>query len=366
MLPKTLKYGLFDRMSTKTMRYIESVPYKQATGLVRQIYAQIHEDFFVNGSLTSHSRVPELLAGVWTGGRETILVSDRLDKTTKFAMTATLSRLNNCPYCGDMLVSLVHGSGEHEAAAQIFSEAEQQIADPKLRERLAWVAAIATNGPDQPAPFTPEELPEAVGSLLAMSHINRFSHVAMDGSPVTATLGLQRIKAAGLKVFGSELKDTSQLEVEPGRSLSLLPGAPLPDDLSWALPNPRIAAALARWAAAIDRQTTLAVSSAARAVVEDSLQQWFGDRMPLSRNWVEQEIAGLRGKDRDIARFSLVAAKAPYQVDDTLVAGVMGPEGGQERLIRVLAWAAFSAARRVAALTAAAAIRSYGAVEVAA
>jgi hypothetical protein len=366
MLPKSLRHGLFDRMSIKTMRYIESVPNKTATGLVRRVYDQIGDDFFVNGSLTSHSRVPELLAGVWTGGRETILVPDRLDKTTKFAMTATLSRFNDCPYCGDMLVSLVHGSGEHEAAGRIFSEIEDQIADRKLRERLAWVAAVATSGLDRPAPFTSEELPEAVGSLLAMSHINRFSHVVMDGSPVTAPLGLQRVKSAGLRAFGSELRDTSMLEVEPGRSLTLLPEAPLPDDLAWALPNPRIAAALARWAAAIDRQTTLAVSDAARAVVEDELRRWDGDRMPLSRNWVEREIAGLPDKDRDIARFALVAAKASYQVDDALVAGVMGPEGDQERLIRVLAWAAFSAARRIAELTVEGATRSSSAVEVAA
>ena len=349
MLPKTLRHGLFDRMSIKTMRYIESVPNKQATGLVRRVYDQIQEDFFVNGSLTSHSRVPELLAGVWTGGRETILVSDRLDKTTKFAMTATLSRFNDCPYCGDMLVSLVHGSGEHEAAEQIFSEIEDQVADPKLRERLAWVAAIASSGPARPVPFTPEELPEAVGSLLAMSHINRFSHVAMNGSPVTAPLGLQRVKAAGLRVFGSELKDTSQLEIEPGRSLSLLPGAPLPDDLAWALPNPRIATALARWAAAIDRHTMLAVSSAARAVVEENLAQWDGDRMPLSRNWVEQEVDRIEGNERAIARLALVVAKASYQTDDDLVAEVLQYNPEQEQFLRILAWSTFTAARYVAA-----------------
>ncbi len=71
----------------------------------------IAEDFFINGSLTSHSRVPELLAGVWMGGRETILVTDRLGRTTKEAMTAVLSQTNECPYCGDMLVSLVYGAG---------------------------------------------------------------------------------------------------------------------------------------------------------------------------------------------------------------------------------------------------------------
>ncbi len=363
MLPQKLRFELFDRMSIKTMRYIQSVPNNSATGLVRRVYDQIAEDFFINGSLTSHSRVPELLAGVWTGGRETILVSDQLDRTTKFAMTATLSRFNDCPYCGDMLVSLVHSSGEHEAADRIFSEIETQIADPTLRERLAWVGTAATSGPVRAVPFSTQALPEAIGSLLAMSHINRFSHVVMDGSPVTAPLGLKRVKAAGLRIFGSELQDTSSCHVEPGRSLDLLPDAPLPDDLAWALPNPRIAAALARWAAAIDRQTSLAVSDTARALVESNLRHWDGGRMPLSRHWVEKEISGLQGIDRDLARFALVAAKASHQVDDTLVASVLGDKHDQERLIRVLAWAAFSAARRIAELVAGAAARSDGRLE---
>ena len=53
--------------------------------------------------------------------------------------------------------------------------------------------------------FTPEEFPEAIGSLLALSHINQFSHVVMDGSPVTAPFGLNGIKAAALRMFGSEV-----------------------------------------------------------------------------------------------------------------------------------------------------------------
>ena len=366
MLPKKLRFELFDRMSVKTMRYIQPVPNKTATGLVRQVYDQIAEDFFINGSLTSHSRVPELLAGVWTGGRETILVSDQLDRTTKLAMTATLSRLNDCPYCGDMLVSLVHGSGEHEAADRIFSEIETQVPDPTLRERLAWVGTAAISGPVRPVPFTTEALPEAIGSLLAMSHINRFSHVVMDGSPVTAALGLQRVKAMGLRMFGSELQDTSSRHIEPGRSLDLLPDAPLPDDLAWALPNPRIATALARWAAAVDCEASLAANDAVRALVESNLRHWDGGHMPLGRNWVEQEISGLQGIDRDVARFALVAAKASYQVDDTLVASVLGEKQDQERLIRVLAWAAFSASRRIAELMAHAATGSAGGLEAAA
>ena len=74
MLPAKLRFELIERMSVKTMRYVSAVPRAKADGLVARIYDMIAEDFFINGSLTGHSKVPSLLAGVWTGGRESILV----------------------------------------------------------------------------------------------------------------------------------------------------------------------------------------------------------------------------------------------------------------------------------------------------
>jgi AhpD family alkylhydroperoxidase len=350
MLLRKLRFELIERLSVKTMRYVSAVPRAKADGLVARIYDMIAEDFFINGSLTSHSKVPPLLAGVWTGGRESILVADRLDRTTKEAMMAVLSRVNDCPYCGDMLVSLVHGGGKHEAASQIFSRSVEEVADPTLRERLEWVKAVATPGSQLPAhtPFTAEQLPEVIGSLLAMSHINRFSHVVMGGSPVNAPLGFQGIKSAALRMFGSVLKTTTERPIQPGRALDLLPPAPLPDDMYWAEPNPRIAAALSRWAGVVERESAGVVQSHIRNLVYDNLLCWEGEPMPISRSWVDKEVESLTGRDRAIARCALVLAKAPYQVDETLVGEILREDGDETRFIRVLAWASFSAARRIA------------------
>jgi hypothetical protein len=63
MLPKKLRFNLFERMSVKTMRYVSAVPSREAEGLVARIYDMIAEDFFVNGSLTSHSKVPWPVCG---------------------------------------------------------------------------------------------------------------------------------------------------------------------------------------------------------------------------------------------------------------------------------------------------------------
>jgi hypothetical protein len=350
MLPKRIRFRLFETLSLKTMRYVQAVSRPKATGLVARVYDMIEEDFFINGSLISRSKVPELMAGIWTAGRESILVDDHLDRTTKEAMNAVLSQVNDCPYCGDMLISLVHASGRHEAASCIFAENEAHITNTKLRKRLSWVKSVATPGAkmEMPVPFAPEEVPEAIAALMAMSDINRFSHVVMDGSPVSAPLGLQRVKAAALRLFGGQLRATHVKSLTPGRALPLLPPAPLPTDMQWATPNPRIADALARWAAVVEREASCVVSPQVRELVFQNLHHWDDELMPLSRSWVDPEVRILTGQDRAIARLALVLAKAPYQVDGTLVEDVFSEDRCEERFIRILAWASFSAAHRFA------------------
>ena len=144
------------------------------------------------------------------------------------------------------------------------------------------------------------------------------------------------------------MKPTHVKPLTPGRALALLPPAPLPADLEWASSNSRIADALARWAAIVEREASRVVSLEVQDLVGRNLRQWDGRVMPLSRSWVESEVTDVTGEDRAIARLALVLAKAPYQVDDALVEEVLRQDQREERFIRILAWASFSAARNFA------------------
>ncbi len=348
MLPQNFRFWLFDRMSTKTMRYVTALAKNEADGLAKRVYDMIQEDFFINGSLTSRSKVPEIMAGIWTAGRESMLVEDKVDRTTKDAICAVLSQLNDCPYCEDMLVSLVHAGGEHEAAADIFVQGDLADTDPLLRRRLEWVRAIAdpSNRVVPATPFSAEQLPEVLGTLMAMSDINRFSHVVMSDSPVNAPFGLQAVKAKALRVFGSELEVTRQTPLEPGRALDLLPPATLPNDMVWARANPRVADALARWAAAVENESASVISQNTKDIVEASLNAWQGEQVPISRSWVKSEVEPLDGHDRHIAELAIVLAKAPYQVDEGMAEAVLHACRDEEQFICILAWASFAGARR--------------------
>jgi AhpD family alkylhydroperoxidase len=354
MLPAKLRYWLFDTLSVKTMRYVTAVPTRKAKGLTKAVYDMIRDDFFKNGSLTSRSRVPELMAAIWTLGRESMLVADKVDRTTKDAISAVLSQINDCPYCEDMLISLVHAGGEHEAANDLFVGDGFDGADELLRKRLEWVRAIASDCEAEAAgtPFTEEQLPEVIGTLMGMSDINRFSHVVMDDSPVQAPLGLDAVKAWTLRVFGRELEVTRRVPLVPGRSLGLLPQAELPKDMLWAQSNPRVAGAVARWAAAVEKEGARVISPEVRKLVADNLRAWRGEQMPLNSSWIDAAVENVRGDDRAIARLAIVIARASYRVTDKMVAEVMGDEGDEERLIRILAWSSFTAARNFARIVA--------------
>ncbi len=358
MLPAKLRYWLFDTLSVQTMRYVNAVPTREAKGLTKAVYEMIREDFFKNGSLTSRSKVPELMAAIWTGGRESMLVADKVDRTTKDAISALLSRINDCPYCEDMLISLVHAAGDHDAANDLFVGDDFDASDDLLRRRLEWVRAIANPGTPNCAdeipatPFTAEQLPEVIGTLMGMSDINRFSHVVMDDSPVPAPFGLRTVKAWALRMFGRELEVTRRVPLVPGRALGLLPPAELPDDLQWAEPNPRVADAIARWTAAVEREGAKVIPVRVREVVNANLAGWRGEQMPLDGSWIDAAIEGLTGEERAIARLAIVIARASYRVTDRMVTDVMGEARDEQRLIRILAWSSFTAARHFARLVA--------------
>lgn len=349
LLPSKLRYRFFDRVSLKTMRYVDAVPLKKAEGRLKAMYEQINRDFFINGSLTSRSTVENIFAATWVLGRETILVDDHVDRTTKEALAAILSDINDCPYCGDMLVSLVHAGQRSDDAMKILENQTDSISDPVLREQIAWLKAVASaENMSHTPPFTKLQLPEVIGAVMAMSDVNRFSHIVMSGSPVTTPYGSKSLKRGALKVFGNELKQSHATPLSKGDSLQFLPEAELPADMAWALPNERVASAIARWAHTTEQEACLVLSEPLRQAIHQNLANWDGKQMPLSRSWVNTETAVFTGEDKEVASFILLMAKASYQIDTAMHERLLEIAGNQQDFIRILAWGSYVSARYLA------------------
>ncbi len=55
-------------------KFFHPVNVEKAEGLLKTVLQQSQRDFFINGTITSHAAVPELMAGMWVAGREIALV----------------------------------------------------------------------------------------------------------------------------------------------------------------------------------------------------------------------------------------------------------------------------------------------------
>ncbi|HXO43370.1 MAG TPA: alkylhydroperoxidase, partial [Thermoanaerobaculia bacterium] len=68
---------------------------------------------------------------------------------------------------------------------------------------------------------------------------------------------------------------------------------------------------------------------------------------PLGGGWVEEAVAGVPRDGRPAARLALLAALAPHRVGPAEVAAFRAAWPGDRALVAVVAWASFTAARRI-------------------
>ncbi len=346
MLPTKLKNSVFDKISGVTMRkFFHPSSLTGAQGLIKEVMLQSQRDFFINGTITSHAACPPLMAGMWMGGREIALTNHHLPAWLKKAMGAALSEVNKCPYCEDFLLSLTHGANKNNVANSLRKNKMESIDDEATLRRLQWTKASITRNAaelDDP-PFSPEELPEALGTLIVFNYTNKISDFTLNGSPVPVSL-----RSGALKFFGMELQESSALDLEHGASLSLLPEATLPEEFHWVASNALIAESLSRWNHVVEEEIHHVLSSEAQQLIRDNLSTWQGGQAPLSRRWVEEEIKDLQGAEHDKARLVLLIAKASYQIDDGIIGQVTRHGVSEADLVRLGAFGAFMGAKTIA------------------
>lgn len=329
------------------VKYIQPVAAGSAVGIVARVYAQIKRDF---GALvepfTLHSPSPKLLAGAWMAARESQLAGN-VRRDIKEAVAATVSKINRCPYCVDAHTIMLNATGEHKVARAISNGNYDQILDSKVRSIAKW--ASITRSPRSKTllspPFSREDAPEIIGTAMFYHYINRMVSVLLSETPLPSNR--RWLKNALKRLAGLFFSRAVRRSIPPGDSLKFLPEADLPANLGWAKRTPTIAGAFARFAAVVDEAGRYALSAEVRTCVKEHVQAWNGEDPGLSRRWVEQKIKGFDDASKAAGRLTLLTALAPYQVDDGVVLAFRAHFPEDEKLLGGLAWASFTAARRI-------------------
>jgi alkylhydroperoxidase family enzyme len=316
------------RRSLRDTRHVQVVPRRRASGVVAEVYRQVERDFsMLAPPVALHSAAPETLAAAWMILRETLLAQGVADRASKEAVATGVSEANTCPYCVD-----VHGM------------TLDAIPDVDRSSRDALVTWAGGSDVDSP-PFDPKEAPELIGVAVAFHYYNRMVNVFLRDSPFPSHVP-ESAKPKARQVLGGVLRPSVN-GPEAGTSVGLLPAAPAPEDLCWALPNATVADAFSRAYATIEAAGERSVPASVRALVHTRLSTWDGAAPGISRSWLTEAVADLPAADQAAGRLALAVVHASYQVDDDLVAAFRATAPGDDTLIELTAWASMAAARRI-------------------
>jgi AhpD family alkylhydroperoxidase len=346
-------WARIERTMAKQIRHVRPIARAAADATTQRIATQIERDLgaFVP-PFALHAAAPTVLAACWMMLRES-LVPGHADRRSKEAVAAAVSRLNACTYCVDAHTAALHALGEATTADALAGAAPPREADGTLAPWVAWAAATRSPGAHalRHPPFPPAAAPEIVGIAFCFHYINRMVAIFLAPSPLP--FEHPRLKALARHVIAPILTRLLHRPLAPGESLAWLPDAALAPDFAWAAANPTIAAAFARAAAAFDLAGSAVLPAEVRTLVHDRLQAWQGEETGLGRRWLEDAVVTLDDEHRPVARLALLAAFAPFQVDDAILADLHRtrpdtPGSGDAALIAATAWASFTAARRIA------------------
>lgn len=333
----------------RQVKYVAPVPAEAATGLVAQVYAQVAEEMrLVVPPALLHSPVPEVLAGYWALMREPLLPSRRLDRGTKEAVAAAVSVATICPYCVDMHSVSMYDVSTEQYAEAVAGDRIDEIADPRLRAVTGWARTAHQLDDGEPLPdfLSAVDRAELIGVVVAFHYLTRMVNVFLSSFLLPPGLGprsRRRFKQGISRVLRPTLRDDRR----PGRSLELLPAAPLPADAGWATADQVVAAAVARAYRTFEAAGARSLSPRVRQLVLRRLADWRGEETGLSTAWCERTIAHLPEPERAAARLALLTALASYQVDEEVVEEFRRYRPDDASLVEAAAWASFAAARLI-------------------
>ena len=331
----------------KTIKYVRPIRYDSADGLAAQVYDQLQTDFIPAPLVALHSPVPQVMAGVWSILRETLMAGN-VNRSYKEAVAATVSKANECPFCVDAHTVMLRATADHDVANAILEDDHERIQDPQMHALVQWGWANQTLNPNivLPLPFSERELPEIVGTATAFHYVNRMANIYLGDALLPFSVP-SMLKTFTYRLYAATEGKRVVRRLQAGKSLKFLPQAELPDDLSWAAKNPSVASAFAGFARVLEEAGRQILSEPVRFLLRERVQMWKGESMGISRHWVEKALAELVPEHHAAARLTLLTAFASYQVDSGIIDSVRQQYPDDAQLIAATAWASFTAARRV-------------------
>lgn len=344
-MPAGLVRPVLGALGLTQIRHIAAIRRSRASGLVATVYRQMESDFGVLAPpVALHAPAPEALAAAWMLLRETLVVTGVAPQASKEAVAMAVSMANACPYCATIHNSTLGALATVGVNGVAPGFPRGAVSEADLEDMVSW--AMPADGPPRAvkAPFPAAQGPELAGVAVLLHYFNRVVNVFLRDIPLPPGVPAFALPPV-LRILGWAMLTARRRLHPPGRSLDLLPAAPLPDDLSWAAGNVTMAEAFGRACAAIDEAGRRSVPEPVRDLVLLNLAGWRGGPRGISRAWAEELVSGLPSGQQPAGRLALLVAFASYQVDTEVLAGCRAAGADDRTLIEIASWSAMAAAR---------------------
>jgi AhpD family alkylhydroperoxidase len=326
------------------LQYLVPVKPSKASGLVAKVYSQIKQDFGrIVEPFTLHSPIPSILAGAWMAARESELVG-HAPRNVKEAIAASISKLNQCPYCVDAHTIMLRASGEKRTAKLMAQEQYDEIKPDQTKEIVKW--ALSTLSPKSKLinkpPFTKELAPELIGTAVFYHYINPLVTIFLGNSPLPLPFFKSQLKPIASRLFKKAVNSPKL----PGDSLDLLPEAKLPEDLSWAKGSPNVSGAYARFAEAFSDLEGTVIPKRTQHIVNKYIDNWSGEIHKFGTEHLEEIASHLKPELKIATKIALLTVFSPYKITQENIKEFQNFFTQQE-LLGITAWASFTRARKI-------------------
>jgi AhpD family alkylhydroperoxidase len=335
--------SLVESLTRGVIEHVSPVRLGDAVGQVRLVYEQAEREFALAPPLTVHSVDSQLLAAVWAATREALIVGPH--RPVKEAIAASVSVINACPFCVDIHSMMIR---EDATTVAIQARAPERIEDARTAGAVRF--ALGTMEPAKAADLAKTidaaDLAAFAGTAVLFHYLNRVVNVFMrDSSPLAAAGFLRRpARALAAATVG---RSVTGVAASPGASLALLESQS-PNGIPWLDEHPAIGPALAALFRAAQHSLKGLASPGTVTQLTQHFSDWHGEPAPMGRSWLAEATRGIPGDELPVARLALLAGRSAYAVTEEDIASARSIHGRDVELVRMVAWGAGAASRRVA------------------
>ncbi len=333
---QSIEQMIFRNLTPLSIRHLTPPDIAHAEGLSAAVYRQLELEFQTVPPITMHHLDPELMSGVWSACRETLVAGPY--RALKEAVAVAVSDSNRCPYCVQAHTSMLEGSGAH-------------VGDDGVPASIVeWAAATGDreNAIGLQPPFPRNSAPAIMGTAVMFHYINRMVNLFLDDTMMPVVGKLPLVSGPAFRLFSNFVSGRiATLDVVPGRFLTGEPKMALPEEFRWAEPDAGVSGGLLRFASSAESAGST-LDAAVRGLVEEVVSEWSGGLPGPGKSWLDHAVAVLPEHSRPQARIALLAALASWAADDGEIAAFRGEGADDRSLLDTAAWGAYLAAKRIA------------------